>query len=114
MAQKVISQAALNAPQVHAELNRIKVRDGELGFRAQKALDYFESLGTLDAKAAKELFEALGKLEVPRLRDVHFHKIIDLMPVSAKDVKTVLQGYQVTVSAESCKKIADAVAQYAK
>ena len=114
MAQKVISQAATNSAEVFAELKHIRARDGELGFRAQKALDYFESLGTLDEKKARELFEKLSKLEVPRLRDVHFHKIIDLMPPSSKDVKTILQGYQVTVSQESCKKIADTVAEFVK
>ena len=109
----MISQAPMNAAEVHTELKRIKERDSELGFRAQKTLDYLESLGTLDAKKAKELFDKLVKLDIPRLRDMHFHKIIDTMPKSAKDVKTILQGYNVTVSAESCKKIADTVAEYA-
>ncbi len=102
----------MNSAELHAEMNRIKERDKELGFRAQKTIDYLESLGTLDAKKAKELFEKLQKLEVPRLRDVHFHKIIDLQPTNAKDVKVVLQSYNVTVSQESCKKIADTVAEY--
>ena len=112
MAQKVMSQVAINASELHAELKRIKARDTELGFRAQKTLDYLESGDFLPEEKAKELYENLQKLDVPRLRDVHFHKLIDCLPTSAKDVKVVLQGYQVTVSQESCKKIADTIAEF--
>ena len=112
MAQKIISQTPMNASELHAEMKRIKGRDKELGFRAQKTLDYLESLNVLDAKKAKELMEKLLKLEVPRLRDMHFQKIIDLMPTKAKDVKTILQGYNIAVTQENCKKIADVVAEY--
>jgi len=114
MAQKIISQTPINSAELHAEMNRIKARDKELGFRAQKTIDYLESMGTLDAKKGKELMDKLLKLEVPRLRDMHFHKIIDLMSTNAKDVKIILQGYNVTVSQESCKKIADTVAEFAE
>lgn len=112
MAQTIISQTPMNSSELNAEMQRIKGRDKELGFRAQKTVDYLESLGVLDEKKAKELMEKLTKLEVPRLRDMHFHKIIDLKPATAKDVKIVLQGYNLTVTQENCKKIADVVAEY--
>ncbi len=112
MAQKVLSQTPVSASEVHAELKRIKARDKELGFRAQKTVDYLESLNVLDDKKAKELLDKLMKLGIPRLREMHFHKIIDLMPTSHKDVKTILQGYNVSVTQENCKKIADTVAEY--
>ncbi len=114
MAQKVISQTPMNASELHGEMKRIKARDTELGFRAQKTLDYLEGGDFLAPEKAKELYDKLQKLEVPRLRDVHFHKLVDCLPTSAKDVKVVLQGYQVTVSQESCKKIADTIAEFAK
>jgi len=112
MAQKIISQMPINNSELHAEMKRIKARDTELGFRAQKTIDYLESLNVLDVKKAKELMDKLVKLEVPRLRDIHFHKMIDVMPTSAKDVKTALQQYNLTVSQENCKKIADVVAEF--
>ena len=99
MARKIISQTPTNASVVHAELIRIKNRDTELGFRAQKALDALQLSG--DEKVGVSIL----------LRDLHFHKIIDLLPTNAKDVKTILQGYNVTVSQENCKKIADTVAE---
>ena len=112
MVQKILSQVPMNSAELHAEMKRIKERDKELGFRAQKTVDYLESMVVLDAKKGKELMEKLLKLEVPRLRDVHFHKIIDLKPTTAQDVKIALQGYNLTVSQENCKKIADTVAEF--
>lgn len=112
MAREILSQTPMNVSELHAEMKRIQKRDSELGFRAQKTVDYLESLTVLDESKAKELFEKLSKLEVPRLRDLHFHKLIDLMPTTPNDVKVVLQGYNVTVSQESCKKIADLIAEY--
>jgi DNA-directed RNA polymerase subunit F len=112
MAQKILNTTPINTTELFAEMKRIKDRDKELGFRAQKTVDYLESLNIMDSKKGRELFDKLMKLEIPRLREMHFHKIIDLMPSNQKDVKTILQGYNVTVSAEACKKIADAVAEY--
>ena len=112
MVQTIISQVPINTSELHAEMKRIKERDKELGFRAQKTIDYLESLNVLDEKKAKELLDKLLKLDIPRLRDVHFFKIIDVMPTNAKDVKIALQQYNLTVSQENCKKIADVVAEY--
>lgn len=113
MTRKVLAQTAMNVSQLHSEMQRIKSRDAELGFRAQKTVDYLEQLEVLDEKKASELYGKLEKLEVPRLRDIHFHKLIDALPKNGNDVKVVLQSYNVTVSQESCKKIADVIAEYA-
>ncbi|MEM3154092.1 MAG: hypothetical protein QW165_00810 [Candidatus Woesearchaeota archaeon] len=112
MAQKILNTTPINTTELFAEMKRIKERDKELGFRAQKTVDYLESLNVMDAKKGRELFEKLMKLEIPRLREMHFHKIIDVMPATEKDVKFILQGYNVAVSAENCRKIADTVAEY--
>jgi len=112
MTHELISQTPINMSELHDEMKRIRIRDSELGFRAQKTVDYLDSLNVIDSEKAKELFDKLGKLDVPRLRDVHFHKLIDLMPVSHSDVKVVLQGYNVTITQENCKKIADLIAEF--
>ena len=58
---------------------------------------------------AKELEEKLTKLNVPRLKEQHIHKIIDVLPTTVKDLKVVLQGYTLTVNNDNMKKIADTV-----
>ena len=112
MALKILEQKPINAGELHAELKRIKKRDEELGFRAQKTVDYLESMHVISEKKSKDLMKTLLELGVPRLREQHFHKVIDLMPTEHKDVKVALQGYNVTVTQENCKKIADSVCDF--
>ena len=114
MTQEIVSQTPISSAELHDEMKRIKTRDEELGFRAQKTIDYLDSLHTLDAKKAKRLLEKLLALNIPRLRDMHFQKIIDLMPTTAKDVKSALQSYNINVAQEHCKSIADVVSEYAE
>ncbi|RMD58127.1 hypothetical protein D6825_01900 [Candidatus Woesearchaeota archaeon] len=114
MSKEILSQTPINSAILFDELKKIKKRDGELGFRAQKALDFCESMHIMEVGKAQELYEKLSALGIPRLRDVHFNKLIDVLPTSAGEVKVALQGYNVTVSQDNCKKIADLIAQYAQ
>ncbi len=114
MTYKILSESATNTAEVKKLLEEIKEKDKELGFRAQRCLDHLESIGTLSQKKAKELETALAKLEIPRMKENHIHKLIDILPKTADDVKIVLQGYALTVTNENCKKIADTIAEIAK
>lgn len=114
MARKVLSETATNASEVKQVLEQIKEHDKELSFRAQRTLEHLESTGVLTAKKAKELENALTKLDIPRLKEQHVHKLIDSQPKTADDVKLILQGYAVTVTNENCKKIADTIAEIAE
>ncbi len=109
---KIISETPIGLNEVKEELSKIKAKDNELTFRAQKTMDYLEQILTITPAQAKELFGKLTKLEIPRLKELHINKLVDTLPLSAKDVKTILQGYAVTVTNENLKKIADTVAEY--
>lgn len=113
MSRTILSQIPISSAELYDELGRIKARDNELGFRAQKTFDHLESIGVLSSKKAGNLLEKLRKLEIPRLRDQHFLKIVDMMPCTIREVKVALQQYNLTVSQENCKKIADVVAESA-
>lgn len=112
MALEILSSETTNSAALKAELQKIKERDGELNFRAQKTLEYLEQFCKLTDKKAVELMEKLLALNVPRLREMHYNKIIDIMPVHMNDVKVALQGYNITVTNENCKKIADTVTEF--
>ena len=98
--------------EIKHELEKTKEREKELGFRAQKALDYFEQVVSLSQKECKDMFVALEKLEIPRLKAQHLYKIVDVMPATAKDVKTVLQGYALTITNDNLDKIAKTIAEF--
>lgn len=113
MKDKIISETPTNLTEVKEILSKSKEK-GELSFRAQKTYDHLESLKLLSSKKAKELTKKLEDLKIPRLRDVHTEKLIDLLPKTVDDVKTVLQGYAVTITNDNMKKIANAIKEFTK
>lgn len=108
----VIEKTPLNVVQLKSELNTIKKRDGELSFRGNKTEEYVNSFATITQKAAKELFDKIKALDIPRFKEEYIHKIIDTMPENVNHLKIVLQGYTVTVSPDNMKKIAAIVEEY--
>jgi len=108
---KVNSEVPVCAAEVRGILLKVKESEKELNFRSQKTLDCLEAAGLLSPENAQKLLKKLHGLAIPRLRELHMHKIVDVMPATAKDVKTVLQSYAITVTNENMQKIADTVAE---
>lgn len=111
MKAKVLKEEPVSLAEVKVLLERVKEKEGELSFRAQKTAEYLEQFALLGEKKAKDLYKKLEELGVPRLKDVHYYKLIDTLPNTQKDVKVVLQGFAVTVTPENTKKIADVIAE---
>ncbi|MFC1697579.1 hypothetical protein ACFL1H_04560 [Nanoarchaeota archaeon] len=109
---EIIKEESMNLSQLKVKLADIKKRDKELGFRALKTEEYINQLNVLDAKEADELFKKLEKLKIPRIKDLHMHKIIDILPVHIEDVKVMFQGYPITITNENLKKIIDTVKEF--
>ena len=107
---QIVSEVPINMYQLKKELEKIKKRDKELNFRANKTEEYLHQV-LADAKEG-DLFEKIQKLNIPRLKDQHMHKIMDLMPTTVNELKVILQGYTITVSNESMKKIIDTINEF--
>lgn len=112
MAVKIISETPINSYELKESLAKIKKRDKELNYRAQKTEEHLAQ--TASHKNAQELFDKISKLDIPRLRDQQIHKIIDIMPTTIKDLKIVLQAYAVSVSQENMKKVVDLINGFLK
>src|SRR3989344_2506230 len=106
----IIAENPISTYELKEELEKIKKRDKELNFRAVKTEEYLNQVASL--KKAPELHEKLAKLNIPRLKENHIKKIMDIMPQTVNDLKVVLQGYTVTVNNESMKKIVDIISQF--
>ncbi len=109
---KTIAEKPMTLAEVKEEIARIKVRDGELGFRAAKAEEYLNAFVKLSAEDAAKLSTEITKLEVPRLSQEHVVKIANLLPKTVDELKVVLQGYAITLSKENMQKIVDVVVKY--
>ncbi len=112
MAVQITSETPISAYELKEELEKVKKRDKELNFRAAKTEDHLASVGT--PKNLDSLFDKLTKMDIPRLKEAHIRKVLDIMPASVKDLKVALQGYNVSISNENLKKVVDAVVEAAK
>ena len=106
----IVAENPISMYELKAELEKIKKRDKELNFRSARTEEYLNQVAALSKKPS-DLYEKLAKLDVPRLKESHLKKIIDIMPKTVNDLKVVLQGYTVSVSSENIKKIVDIINQ---
>jgi DNA-directed RNA polymerase subunit F len=106
---EIIEETPVTMAQLRDQLGKIKERDGELNFRSNKTEEFLNSYVTLDAKATEELKQKLEGLNIPRLKEEHIVKLIDLLPVTPEEVKSILQGYTITVTKDNLGKLASAI-----
>ena len=109
---QIVSEAPIGLYSLKKEIEKIKKRDNELNFRAQRTEEYLQQVTTL--KSADELFEKLMKLNIPRLKEQHVHKLIDINPTTLNELKVILQSYTITVNNESMKKIVDTINEFSE
>lgn len=105
----LISEEPLNMHQVKHELDKIKKRDEELNFRAKKTYEHLENFSKISFSASKNLYKSIEDLKIPRLKEDHIHKIIDILPTTQDDLKLVLSQFTVSVTQKNLKKICDVV-----
>lgn len=110
---EIIEEKPIVIFQLRDEIDKIKKRDKELGIRTSKTEDFLNAFAGMSAAKGKQLFDKLSKLSIPRLKENHIYKIIDLMPSSVDDLKLVLSGYSISISNDNAKKIVDTVAGFA-
>lgn len=109
---QIVSETPVSIYQLKKELEKIKKRDNELNFRANRTEEYLNQIAEL--KNTDELFDKILKLNIPRLKEQHIHKIIDIAPTTLNELKVVLQGYTITINNESMKKIVDTINEFLK
>ena len=114
MRAKVISEEPISIYDLKAELEKIKSRDKELGFRAAKVEEYLHSFAKADEKKIAELKKKIHDLNIPRLREEQVCKLIDIMPHDVEEVRLVLASYSITVTNENLAKITDVIKEYRK
>lgn len=102
---EVVEKVPVSLSEMKVELQAIQKRDSELGFRAGKTMEYVNSVATISKSAYLKLKSELEGLKIPRLKDEHVVKIIDLMPTHVNELSVILSGYTLTVSKENMAKI---------
>ena len=111
---EILNEKPISMAELKEELEKIKERDKKLGESAKRTEEYINQFLKLDVKKALELKEKLEKLSIPRLKEQHIAKIIEILPKNIEDIKAIFQGYTLTVSNENMKKIVDTVESFVK
>jgi len=108
---EILSEKPIAMFELKVEIDRIMKKDEEVSDNTRKTEEYLKKFIKLKPAKSKELVEKLAGLKIPRLKDQHIAKIADILPKTPEDVKAVLEGYTISVTAESMKKIAEAVTE---
>ena len=109
MNPKIKQEKPLTMVEVQEHLKKIKKRDEELNFRANKTEENLNAVLDINKKEAEELMKKLNNLKIPRLKEAHISKLVDILPRTVDELKLILQGYTVTVNNTNLKKIVDTV-----
>jgi len=106
---KIVKESSITMSELKQEIDKIKKRDKEPNLRVQKTEEYINLFVHLSLEKEKELKDKIAKLDIPRLKEDHINKMIDILPADVEDLKSLLQGYTITVSKENMQKIIEVI-----
>lgn len=106
---EVMNEKPLSMVELKARLEDVEKRDGELNFRAKKAKEYLDVFAAMKPSEANNIREKLNDLNIPRLREKHIAKIIDINPSDIESLKMILSGEMLTLKQDEVIKIFEAI-----
>ncbi len=110
----VVEEQAISLTEMKKYLDKIKKRDEELNFRSGKTEEYLNEFAKLKQKEYSELMKKIEALSVPRLKGNHIIKIADLVPKTVEELKVIMTGFNLTITADNMKKIVGITKDYNK
>jgi len=103
---KVVEEREISLSELSQKLKDIKSQRA-LGVRAVKTEEYLKHFGVVPFSKFEELKKELMAAEIPRLKERHINKLVDLKPEDVDSVKVILSGENMTIKPEHLKKIVD-------
>lgn len=108
-----VSETPLTLTEVKATLHAAEQRDGSLNFLSNKAKEQQEIFVSLPPKKKDELYAKLTGLNLTRLKEEHYCKIIDFLPQTLDELKVILQSYPLSLSKKDQESLVAAVTEVA-
>lgn len=102
---KVLNETPISAVDLKERLEAIKKRDKELTKKATKTVEYLNTFVSLKHKDAEDIKKRILSLNIPRLKDRHIAKILDIMPQEIESLKMLFTGENITIKQEDLAKI---------
>lgn len=102
---EILQETPLTMRELAEKLDEIKKRDKEVGFRAKKTAEYLALFA--EKKQKEDLKQKILELNIPRLKERHIVKVIDVMPKEIESLKALFVGENLTLKQEDLKRIVE-------
>jgi len=104
-----LGEKPLTLVELSEKIEQIKKRDKELGSRAERINEYLNKFVKLKTKKVEELKKEMDNLDIPRLRERHLVKIIDILPEDMDSLKMIFAGENVTIKQDDLQRILNVI-----
>ncbi len=84
----------------------------ELKHEQKLAFDYARKFSKINLEDVDAFVEEIKNAGIPRLKEKHIVKLIDIMPLTRDEVKAIFAKEEVVLSAEDIKKIIEIVKKF--
>ncbi len=111
--KEIVSEQLLTMPEVKEILNKIKEdrihEEAELGYELRKALRHAENFTKLAVPTALSLLDKLKELE--KMRPEIAVKIVDILPQSVDEIRSVYAKERFTLTEDELKRILNLITE---
>lgn len=91
---------------------KAREKDSELHYEQKLSAEYVNKFAAVSVSDANKMIEELAGLGIARWKERHSVKVIDLMPQTEEEVKTIFSKESINLKKEDISKILDAVAKF--
>ena len=81
-------------------------------FEQNAAYEYSAKFSKLTQKKGEKLLEELAQAGIPRIKDRHLAKLVDVMPETAEEVRAVFSKEDIPMNKKDTDKILEVLAKY--
>ena len=106
---KILNETPLSTIELKEKIEAIKKRNKELGTKTTKTIEYLKIFASLKKKETEEIKKKILGLNIPRLKDRHIIKILDIMPKDIESLKLLFTGENITIKQEDVNKILEVI-----
>jgi DNA-directed RNA polymerase subunit F len=107
---QVLEESPLSLTDLKKSLKGLQA-EAPLSFRGEKTNTYLESFALYSDKESQEIVQKIAALNIPRLKDRHIVKVVDVMPKDLDSLRLLLSTETLTIKDEDLKKILDVIPQ---
>jgi len=102
---QVLNEVPLSINVLKEKLEQVKKVNKELVPRAQKTYEYLQHFSKFNSKKVEEIKKKFYDLKIPRLKERHVIKLIDIAPKDMDSLKAVFSSESITIKQEDMNRL---------